>query len=261
MSCETLSDKLTGYLDGELDQRGVGEVETHLRQCVPCATRLERERRLRSAVQAQVKPLRAPDGLRARVRGALRAEVRAEVKERPRRSAWIPAWAATAAALVLGLAGGWQLTTWRVSRSEPDLATEIVASHVRSLQSDHLTDIGSSEHHTVKPWFAGKLDFSPPVPDFTIEGFPLIGGRLDYLGERQVAALVYGRRQHVINLFVWPSRDANALPAAASRRGYDVMHGAAGGMTYWAISDLNETELSQFAQLVAANLGAGATRP
>ena len=93
------------------------------------------------------------------------------------------------------------------------------------------------------------------------EGFPLIGGRLDYPGERQVAALVYGRRQQVINLFVWPSRDANALSAAASRRGYHVLHGAAGGMTYWAISDLDETELSQFAQLVAANLGAGADRP
>jgi len=262
VSCETLSDKLTGYLDGELDQRGVGEVETHLRQCVACATRLERERRLRSAVQAQVKPLRAPDGLRERVRGALRAEVRAGVKETPRRSAWIPAWAATAAALVLGLAGGWQFATLRTARSESsDLVAEVVASHVRSLQSDHLTDIGSSEHHTVKPWFAGKLDFSPPVPDFSAEGFPLLGGRLDYVREKQVAALVYGRQQHVINLFVWPSPDSNTLPAAASRRGYHVQHGAASGMTYWAISDLNESDLSHFAHLVATDLSGTAVQP
>ena len=258
MSCETLSDKLTGYLDRELDERAAGDVEAHLRQCVTCSARLERERRLRAAVQAHLKPLRAPERLRSNVRAMLRAQV----KRSQRRQTWLPTWAASAAALILGVAGGWQLATWRAPRGDgPDLATEVVASHVRSLQGTHLTDVASSEHHTVKPWFAGKLDFSPPVPDFTTAGFPLIGGRLDYLGERQVAALVYGRRQHVINLFVWPSRDANALPAAASHRGYHVMNGAAGGMTYWAISDLNETELSQFAQLVAANLGPGTTRP
>ena len=258
MSCETLSDKLTGYLDRELDERAAGEVEAHLRQCVTCSARLERERRVRAAVQAHLKPLRAPERLRSNVRAMLRAP--AQRSQRPR--TWIPTWAASAAALILGVAGGWQLATWRAPRGDgSDLATEVVASHVRSLQGAHLTDIASSEHHNVKPWFAGKLDFSPPVPDFTTEGFPLIGGRLDYLGENQVAALVYGRRQHVINLFVWPSRDANAPPAAASRRGYDVVHGAAGGMTYWAISDLNETELSHFGQLVAANLAPGPARP
>jgi anti-sigma factor RsiW len=256
--CEIHCDQLTGYLDRELDERAAGEVEAHLGQCVICSARLERERRLRDAVQAHLLPLRSPD----RLRSSVRTLVRAQAKHSQARRVWLPTWAATAAALILGLAGGWQLATRHVSWGDGSrLAAEVVASHVRSLQGTHLTDVASSEHHTVKPWFAGKLDFSPPVPDFTIEGFPLIGGRLDYLGERQVAALVYGRRQHVINLFVWPSRDANALPAAASRRGYDVMHGAAGGMTYWAISDLNETELSQFAQLVAANLGAGATRP
>jgi len=258
VSCETLNDKLTGYLDRELDERGASEVEAHLRQCVACSARLEGERRLRAAVQAHLTPLRAPERLRASVRTLLRAQVR----RAQRRQTWLPTWAATAAALVLGVAGGWQMATWRVSRGDrSDVVAEVVAGHVRSLQGTHLTDVASSEHHTVKPWFAGKLDFSPPVPDFTTEGFPLIGGRLDYLGERQVAALVYGRRQHVINLFVWPSRDSKALPAAASRRGYHVVHGAAGGMTYWAISDLNETELSQFAQLVAADLGHGTAQP
>ena len=258
MSCETLSDKLTGYLDRELDERAAAEVEAHLRQCPTCSARLERERRLRDAVQAHLTPLRAPESLRSSVRAVLRAQL----KPVQRRQTWLPTWAATAAALLLGLAGGWQLATWRAPRGDgPDLATEVVASHVRSLEGAHLTDIASSEHHTVKPWFAGKLDFSPPVPDFTTDGFPLIGGRLDYLGERPVAALVYGRRQHVINLFVWPSRDSTALPAAASRRGYYMVHGAAGGMSYWAISDLNETELSQFVQLVAANLAPGPARP
>jgi len=258
VSCETLSDKLTGYLDRELDEQAAGEVEAHLRQCVTCSAQLEGARRVRAAVQAHLPPLRAPERLRDNVRAMLRTQAS---RAQPRRT-WLPTWAATAAALVLGVAGGWQLATWRGPRGDgSDLATEVVAGHVRSLEGAHLTDIASSEHHTVKPWFAGKLDFSPPVPDFTPEGFPLIGGRLDYLGERPVAALVYGRRQHFINLFVWPSRDSNALPAAASRRGYHLVHGSAGGMTYWAISDLNESELSQFAQLVATDLGHGAAHP
>jgi len=258
VSCEPLSDKLTGYLDGELDPRSSGEVEAHLRTCVPCATRLERERRLRLAVQSQLKPMEAPDQLRKSVRAAIRAEV----KPAPGRRVWIPTWAATAAALVLGLAGGWQLATLRGLRSVgSELATEVIAGHVRSLQGQHLTDIGSSEHHTVKPWFAGKLDFSPPVPDFSTQGFPLAGGRLDYLGERQVAALVYRRRQHVINLFVWPGGDSAAASSTISRRGYQIVHGAAGGMAYWAVSDLNATELAQFAQLTAAELSGKPSGP
>jgi anti-sigma factor RsiW len=258
VSCETLSDKLSGYLDRELDARATGEVEAHLRQCVICSARLEGERRLRAAVQAQLTPLRAPERLRSNVRAMLRAQV----KRPRRRQTWLPTWAATAAALLLGVVGGWRLGLWQVSPGDgSDVVAEVVAGHVRSLQGTHLTDIASSEHHTVKPWFAGKLDFSPPVPDFSTEGFPLIGGRLDYVGEKQVAALVYGRRQHVINLFVWPSRESNALPAAASRRGYHRMHGAAGGMTYWAISDLNQSELSQFAHLVAAGLSGTAAQP
>jgi anti-sigma factor RsiW len=258
VSCGALGDRLTGYLDRELDERATGEVEAHLRQCVTCSTQLERERRLRAAVLAHLAPLQAPESLRNNVRAILRAQV----KRPQRRQIWLPTWAATAAALLLGVTGGWRLGIWQVSQDGgSDVLAEVVAGHVRSLQGAHLTDIASSEHHTVKPWFAGKLDFSPPVPDFTTQGFPLIGGRLDYLGERQVAALVYRRRQHVINLFVWPSRDSNALPAAMSRRGYHVVHGAAGGMTYWAISDLNEAELSQFAQLVAADLGHDVPRP
>jgi anti-sigma factor RsiW len=258
VSCETLSDKLSGYLDRELDQRAAGEVEAHLRQCITCSARLEGERRLRAAVQAHLTPLRAPEWLRNDVRTMLRAQL----KRSRRRQTWLPAWAATAAALLLGVVGGWRLGIWQVSRGDgSDVVAEVVAGHVRSLQGAHLTDIASSEHHTVKPWFAGKLDFSPPVPDFSTEGFPLIGGRLDYVGEKQVAALVYGRRQHVINLFVWPSRDWSALPAAASRRGYHVEHGAAGGMSYWAISDLNESELSDFAHLVAGDLSGTAAQP
>jgi anti-sigma factor RsiW len=258
VSCETLTDRLTGYLDRELDQRDAAEVEAHLRHCVACSARLERERRLRGAIQAHLQPLAAPE----RVRSNVHAAVRAQVERAQRRQAWLPAWAATAAALVLGLAGGWQLARWQSSRGDlSDLTTEVVAGHVRSLQGAHLTDIGSGEHHTVKPWFAGKLDFSPPVPDLSAQGFVLAGARLDYLGERQVAALVYRRRQHVINLFVWPTRDSTAAPSMASFRGYQVVHGAAGGIAYWAVSDLNQTELSEFARLTAAELGHQPAQP
>jgi anti-sigma factor (TIGR02949 family) len=258
VSCETLSDKLSGYLDRELDERAAGEVEVHLRQCISCSARFEGERRLRAAVQANLTPLRAPERLRSNVRAMLRAQVK---RSRPRRT-WLPTWAATAAALLLSVMGVWLLGIWQVSRVEgSDVVAEVVAGHVRSLQGAHLTDIASSEHHTVKPWFAGKLDFSPPVPDFSTEGFPLIGGRLDYVREKEVAALVYGRQQHVINLFVWPSPDSHALPTAASRRGYHVLHGAAGGMTYWAVSDLNESDLSHFAHLVAGDLSGTAVQP
>jgi anti-sigma factor (TIGR02949 family) len=252
VSCDALSDKLTGYLDGELAPRDVEEVEVHLRRCVTCGARVERERRLRRAVQTELTPLQAPERLRAELRKAIQSEVTSG------RRPWVPAWAAAAAALVIGLAGGWRLASRQGERSPAStLAMEVVAGHVRSLQERHLTDIESSEHHTVKPWFAGRLDFSPPVPDFATRGYPLAGGRLDYLGTRQVAALVYRRRQHVINLFVWPSAGPAAAVRSASERGYHIVSGTAGGMTYWAVSDLNAAELSQFAQLVANELHGG----
>jgi len=258
VSCEALTERLTGYLDRELDQRDAAEVEAHLRQCVPCSTRLERERRVRAAVRSHLQPLPAPERLRSNLHAALRAEAR----RAQRRRVWLPAWAAMAAALLLGVAGGWQLARWRSPRGDlSDLTVEAVAGHVRSLQGEHLTDIGSSEHHTVKPWFAGKLDFSPPVPDLSGQGFVLAGARLDYLGNRPVAALVYRRRQHVINLFVWPSRDSTEAPTTASLRGFHVVHGAAFGMAYWAVSDLNQAELSEFTRLATAEFGGGPARP
>ena len=177
----------------------------------------------------------APAGLEQRIRASLRRE-----NEPPQTWRWL-AIAATLL-LVASLAANMALLRSRVNPQEL-MAQNIVSAHIRSLAGEHLLDVPSSDHHTVKPWFNGKVDFSPEVKE--VEGFTLLGGRLEYFEGRPAAALIYGRRKHIINLFTWP--DATAHPAAEEmQNGYHLQSWSANGMVYWAVSDLNEAELRQF---------------
>jgi anti-sigma factor RsiW len=205
-----------------------------------------------SAVSDTALRFEPPAALRNRVRSALRDESADEsgATNRSSRLSWrwlIPAASfATLVIVALGLFA-------RLSRpSTSDLvAQEIVSSHVRSLMEKHLTDVASSDQHTVKPWFDGRLDFSPPLKGLASAGFPLVGGRLDYIANRPVAALVYQHRQHYINVLVWPSTGASdASGRALVRQGYNLINWTNAGMNYWAVSDLNLAELQEFVQLL-----------
>ena len=237
--------QLDAYLDGELAGPDAGELEAHLRVCAECSRAEQRRRRLSSALREHLPRYPAPDTLRARVRAGLQGESTRATRHRA--LSWRPF--AIAASLAVVAAGSWQLA---LTGARGDaLADQVLASHVRSLMAGHLADVPSSDQHTVKPWFNGKLDFSPPVYDFAGRDFPLLGGRLDYVGGQPVAALVYGRRQHVINVFLWPTgRGRSARSGDFTRQGYHVLHWTTPEYTYWVASDLGLTELREFVGLV-----------
>ena len=238
-------DRLSAWADDELDPVASAALTTHLESCASCAHAAERMRSLRAAVRDGLEAHAAPAALRARVAASLPAAAPAPLRVTPLRPRWDWRLAAAAAGVVVIAGAAWLAAVRGPAAAADRLAGEIVSSHVRSLMASHLTDVTSTDQHTVKPWFAGRLDFSPPVEDLADRGFPLLGGRLDYVGGRPVAALVYGRRQHMINLFLWPRAGGHA-PAALTRQGYHALHGVAGGMEYWAVSDLNAAELATF---------------
>ena len=239
--------QVDAYLDGELAASDAVELEAHLAGCPACGRFRDDRLVLRKALAARMPKLEAPEFLRARVRAALRE---AAAPARAGRTASLPAWRwmAFAATIAVVAVGSWRLAVIHTASSS--LADEVLASHVRSLMPGHLSDVVSSDQHTVKPWFDGKLDFSPPVHDFSGRGYPLLGGRLDYLNGRPVAALVYGRRRHVISVFLWPVTGAEGVARPAERRGYHLLHWATPDLAYWVVSDLGLSELTDFAELL-----------
>ena len=245
MSCEHVERDLDAYLDRELDAQSAAAIRDHVSGCASCRRQVAAREALRRLVRAA--PYHpAPDRLRERVL----AQIKPSTSMRR-----VFTWAA-AAALVVSVGGG--LSLWRSASTSGDavaaVADEVVDSHVRSLMANHLFDVQSTDQHTVKPWFLGKLDFSPPVVDLASIGFPLVGGRLDYLRGRPVAALVYQRQKHTINVLVSPVRDdALAQVYVRSVRGFHVHHWSRDGMSFWATLDLNDAELTDFVRALQAS--------
>jgi anti-sigma factor RsiW len=245
VNCTETRELLHGYVDGELDLMPHLEIERHLQGCPACAAAVNEQQALRTTLRDPSLAYRAPASLAARIRASLPKPNRPPVL-----LSWH--WLAAAAALVVVALGVWSAVhALSGGSSEELLAHDVVANHVRSLMANHLLDVASSNQHVVKPWFSGQVSFAPAVKDLADQGFALAGGRLDYLDNHNVVALVYKRREHVINLFLWPAADAaDRAPRRLSRQGYHLVLWTSGGFNYWAVSDLNETELQEFVQLV-----------
>jgi anti-sigma factor RsiW len=244
MNCHDAQAVLHGYLDGELDPSVSLNYEQHVGACPTCGKALAEQQALQAEMKADSLYFKTPAILRDRLRRSLKQQYRPE----PVRFPWRLGAAAACVAFFIGL--GFLLARFTFTPSAQERLTQEVASaHIRSLQALHIVDVPSTDRHEVKPWFNGKLDFAPPTPDQEKEGFPLVGGRLDYLGGRPVAAIVYSRREHLINLFIWP--DSGSEPGdmqQVTRQGYHLVHWTKAGMNHWLVSDLDPMELKELAK-------------
>jgi anti-sigma factor RsiW len=273
MNCEETTKLMDGYLDGELDPIASQTIEQHLKECRSCGQAYEAHGSLIRAIGNATPYYKAPAELRQRIQSSLGEEIAERPTRNVARGAQPPFpgrqpeprtillgtswnWLALAAAIAFAAIIAWNLVP-RLQRPGADqfLATQLIGSHVRSLMANHLIDVASSDQHTVKPWLDAKLDFAPAVADLSKEGFPLLGGRLDYLENRAVAALVYQRRKHFINLFVWPAEpNTTGADQTMSRQGYQLLHWTDSNFNYWAVSDVGESDLQTFKQLFAKQI-------
>ncbi|EHP41435.1 putative transmembrane anti-sigma factor [Cupriavidus basilensis OR16] len=242
---------LPGYLDQELSLSEALEFERHLADCRQCQQVYAQHRQVSAQLRQADLRVEAPQELVKRIKAAL--PVRRPLWQRlgERFGRWsgggsLP-WAPAGAMLMSVVALTWSVGLYlSVPSSETRLTQELVDNHIRSLQVNHLSDVISTDRHTVKPWFDGKVDFAPPVVDLVQQGYPLVGGRLDYLNGRPVAVMIYRYKLHPINLYVWPGNDAGTTPRIYAQQGYHLAHWSAAGMNYWAITDAGEAELNGF---------------
>jgi anti-sigma factor RsiW len=269
MNCADCEILLHALLDGELDAGHARDVESHLASCPGCTGQLKAFGAMRAAMTAANLKETAPVHLQNRIAAALAvpeapAAVAREAQRTPRPGSWPKSWSASWRTFVGGFTIGSALSAAvaaslvvAIVRNDEGsrITNEVVSAHLRSLQAGHLIDVETSDQHTVKPWFNGKLDVAPPVVDLTAQGFTLIGGRLDYIGGEPVASIVYQRRKHIINLFV-----AQQLAGAARGQnsaivqGYNARHWRDRGLDYWAVSDVSPDELDEFVEKIRASL-------
>jgi len=240
---------LHAYVDGELDAAKALELEAQLAENPAIRAECEGLRGMSAAVRAKAEYYTAPIGLAERLAGA----VPPAPEDSPRRFA-LPRWLVPAAALAGVAVLAWVAATLAMRPGEDErIATEAVSAHVRATLAGRSFDVASSDQHTVKPWLSARLPFSPPVSDLSAQGFELMGGRLDFIGGQRVAVLAYKRRQHLIDVFVWPGEGKPELRLA--RDGFNLEHFAKSGMNFWVVSDLNRNELGDLARLLAERAG------
>jgi anti-sigma factor (TIGR02949 family) len=248
MQCEEARPRLDAYVDDELTEAERAELRDHLAGCGDCGPEAAALQRLRDDIRRTVPAYRAPEIVRSQIRFALRREAATDAPVAFR----APGWLAYAASILLAVAVGSGGTFLALGeRQEDRVASEVIDSHLRSLLGTHLTDVASSDQHTVKPWFAGRSDVSPPAVDLSGEGFPLVGGRLDVIAGKPVPALVYKRRQHVISVYVLPAGKVD-LGETLTRRGYNLRHWDEGDLGFWAITDASPGDLADFEHLFHA---------
>lgn len=246
MNCQQTRKLIQAHHDRELDIATTVEIDGHLADCPNCLGTLRGLSVLRAALQNEALRYSPPAGFQEKCRLKASQALLSEHDALPSRP-WFQSvvWGAAAIAVILTMLG----VLFRGPSDEDRLLAELSASHVRSLMANHLMDVASTDQHTVKPWFDGKLDFAPTVRDLRASGFPLLGGRLDFIAQRPVAALVYGRDKHFINLFVWPANSQRAIsPHTSERNGYHLVRWSSQDMAFAAVSDLNEGELLEFAR-------------
>ena len=250
MDCNETHRLLEVNLDGELDLVHSRAVEAHVRDCPACTRREANARGRREALRENLPRFTAPAGLAEKIRRSTSSKIafprpRIEARSTTRLPAWWQ-FAGVAAGLACALFAGFK---WGDSRARSDaLLSAAIEEHVRSLQSDHLMDVASTDQHTVKPWFAGQLDFSPPVVDLASAGFRLTGGRLEHLDGRRAAALIYHSSKHAINVFIWPSTTGTSPAAAARKDGYNVQRWSRSGLNFVAVSEIPAGDLERFAR-------------
>lgn len=240
MTCDEADILLHALIDGELDAGNAREVESHIATCARCAAALKTYRDMKAAIATADMRFTAPAQLRQRIEAAL-----PQSHGTTSRRSLLASFAMGSAVSAMAATGIVAIVLR--NDDEQRIASEVVSAHLRSLQAGHLTDVLSTDQHTVKPWFNGRLDVSPPVIDLTALGFTLIGGRLDYIDGRAIGAVVYKRRAHVINLFV--AQTPNTTHSAARTedvQGFNTRHWRNRGLSFWAVSDLNADELSEF---------------